>query len=609
MVPSAQSAATAHPAGRLLRGSLTSDAVVVAIIVVAATIVYGSISAWMTAPWIIPDETLYSGLARSVASGELPAVRGVPTLSWGVVYPILIAPAWLVFRAPQSAYHAALVINAFIMSLAAIPAYLLARRFVSPRHAIVVGLFALLIPSMAYTGVVMTENAFYPAFLFTVLAMARVLERPTWRRQLVALAAIGALGLVRPQGYILVGTLALAAVAYGLLSPAGQRTRYIRRFVPGLVLIVAAVGVATIAMFVTGVGFGSYSGVGQAVRPWAAVAWLGLEAAELVLYVAVIPAVATLVILFARSPAQWDPRRRLFVALAVPVILTMLTVAALVASAVEVDGHHNINERYVFYIVPLMFIGLAIWMEEGMPRPRILTASALIACTTAPLFIPLERVWYNADFQTLALRPWLLVDVSEAGATLLIAGFTVICAFLWVSLGPARRGHLWLVVGTWLVFLAIVAIGGLETRSFDSSRRVGGSTSWVDEAAGGRPVTALWHQRHAPEGPESDYQALMVTEALSRNIETVLRLGAPTYYENVLPTHRVVRDASGLITDSGGEIVFVQYVLAPCDLGIVGTGLARAAPSHLTIYRVFGALRIDASRACRHPSASASASR
>jgi hypothetical protein len=613
VVPSARLAATARPVRWLLRGPLTLEAVLVATFVVAATVVYGAISAWMTAPWIIPDETLYSGLARSVASGELPAVRGVTTLSWGVLYPLLIAPAWLMFRDPQSAYHAALVVNALVMSLAAIPAYLLARMFVSARHAVLVGLFALLIPSMAYTGVVMTENAFYPAFLLTILAMARAIEHPTWRRQLVALVAIGALGLVRPQGYVLVGTLALSAVLYGMLRPAGQRTPYIRRFVPGLIFALAAVGAGAgmVATTVAGVGFGSYAGVGEAVRPWAAVTWLGLGAAELVLYVAVIPAIATLVVVFGRSPARWDRRRRLFVALAVPIILTMLTVAALVASAVEVDGHHNINERYVFYVVPLFFIGLAVWIEEGMPRPRVLTAGALVVGATAPLFIPLARVWYNADFQTLALRPWLLLDASEAqGTTLLLAVFTVTCAILCVAVGPARRGHLWLVVGTWSVFLAIVAVGGFKTRSLDSSGRLGGSTSWVDDATDDHSVTALWDERRALESrPESDYQALMVTEVLNRNVETVLRLGPPTYYENVLPSRPVVREASGLVTDSRGEIVSVEYVLAPCDLGIVGTGVARAVTSDLTVYRVFGALRVDESHACRRPASPAPAAR
>ena len=85
-------------------------------------------------PWILPDELLYTELARAIADGGLPAVRGDATLGWGVVYPVLIAPAWALFSDPVAAYHASLVVNAVVMSLAAVPAYLLARLFVPGRR-------------------------------------------------------------------------------------------------------------------------------------------------------------------------------------------------------------------------------------------------------------------------------------------------------------------------------------------------------------------------------------------------------------------------------------------------------------------------------------------
>ena len=80
--------------------------------------------------WILPDEIVYSELAKSIAAGGRPAIRGVPVFGWGEVYPTLIAPAWALFDDPVRAYHVALGINALVMSLAAIPAYLLARLFV-----------------------------------------------------------------------------------------------------------------------------------------------------------------------------------------------------------------------------------------------------------------------------------------------------------------------------------------------------------------------------------------------------------------------------------------------------------------------------------------------
>src|SRR5688500_4108698 len=91
----------------------------------------------MAAPWIMVDEIVYSELAKSFAeSGEF-LVRDVPSNGYGFVYPVLIAPAWALFGAVPDAYAVAKGINAVVMSLAAIPAYLLGRRLLSPPLALV----------------------------------------------------------------------------------------------------------------------------------------------------------------------------------------------------------------------------------------------------------------------------------------------------------------------------------------------------------------------------------------------------------------------------------------------------------------------------------------
>ena len=48
----------------------------------------------------------------------------------------------------------------------------------------------------------------------------------------------------------------------------------------------------------------------------------------------------------------------------------MLGSVSLVSSTFDVDGGESINERYVFVLVPLLFVGLALWIESGLPRPR-----------------------------------------------------------------------------------------------------------------------------------------------------------------------------------------------------------------------------------------------
>ena len=70
------------------------------------------------------------------------------------------------------------------MSTAAIPAYFIARRVAGQRWALFASALTVAIPPMLYTSVVMTENAFYPAFMLFVWALVAALERPTPLRQL-----------------------------------------------------------------------------------------------------------------------------------------------------------------------------------------------------------------------------------------------------------------------------------------------------------------------------------------------------------------------------------------------------------------------------------------
>src|SRR4029079_8283919 len=92
-----------------------------------------------------------------------------------------------VFGSIPDAYAAAKAINGVVMSLAAVPAYLLPRRLLQPRLALVAAALSVAVPSMLYTGTLMTENVFYPLFLVVVLALVMTLERPTPLRQALPL--------------------------------------------------------------------------------------------------------------------------------------------------------------------------------------------------------------------------------------------------------------------------------------------------------------------------------------------------------------------------------------------------------------------------------------
>ena len=70
----------------------------VAAIVAISTAVRFGFARHMAGPWIMIDEIVYSELAKSFAATGSFAVRDVPTGGYGVVYPILISPAYAAFH-------------------------------------------------------------------------------------------------------------------------------------------------------------------------------------------------------------------------------------------------------------------------------------------------------------------------------------------------------------------------------------------------------------------------------------------------------------------------------------------------------------------------------
>ena len=200
-----------------------------AVIVACSIAVRLALAPRMVAPWIMVDEIVYSELAKNVAASGQFLVRGVPSHGYGFVYPLLIAPAWRLFTSVPTAYSAAKAINGVLMSLAAVPAYLLARRVLPARLALFAAVLAVLVPSMLYTGVLMTENAFYPLFLLVAYLLVLVLEAPTPFRQVALIAVCAVAFETRAQGLALFAAAASAPVLLALIERRGARAT-LRRF-------------------------------------------------------------------------------------------------------------------------------------------------------------------------------------------------------------------------------------------------------------------------------------------------------------------------------------------------------------------------------------------
>ena len=195
-------------------------------IVALSALVRTWISLGATSPWVLPDELVYSDLSRSIAAGGRPAVRDVGVFGLGEGLPDRDRPGLALIGDRDAAYHVALVVNSFVMSLDACPGVLLRTVVVSRRSSILVAGLAVLVPSLSYTGAVLTENACYPVFLVSLLAVGRAVRGPTIGAQALALVALGLLAFTRIQGVAMLAAYAGAAVVYSVTAraPAARRT-------------------------------------------------------------------------------------------------------------------------------------------------------------------------------------------------------------------------------------------------------------------------------------------------------------------------------------------------------------------------------------------------
>src|SRR5262249_19848568 len=139
----------------------------VALVVLAAlsTAVRSAAATLNARPIYMPDEYLYTAIARSFAAGQLPAGRGDPRPLPGPPAPLPAAPLQAAFS-PEVAYRLTQFENAFVMSLAVFPAYAIARRVgLSSRFALACALFAIAVPDLVYSGVTASDAVAYPLAL------------------------------------------------------------------------------------------------------------------------------------------------------------------------------------------------------------------------------------------------------------------------------------------------------------------------------------------------------------------------------------------------------------------------------------------------------------
>ena len=395
-----------------------------------------------------------------------------------------------------------------------------------------------------------------------------------------------------------------AVVTYAILLDAPARRSYLLRFAPtAIVLGLGILGVATIvAAGWSEKVLAGHSEAGGHLVLAEVPRQFGLQLGGLLVMVAVVPFVASVVMIAVGLSRRADERYRLYASIAWPVIAGTLGLVAIVGTAIVIDGVEGVNERYVFYLAPLLFLGLAAWFEAKPERGRL----ALLVLTAAVVVVgllPYDKLRVDATFYAPSLAPWVALPLRGVLTGLFVGSALFLLGVLWLRLGGrgAHPATIW--TASWLALLAVVAVGAYRQHA-DTARATmeGDGQTWVDDAVpAGRSVAVLWDRRSAVSAPDPGYFPLMVTAALNDSVGRFLRLGNDTVYEKWLPTRRIGVGRDGALAYSTGRSVRARFVLVPCSLGVVaGRSLARAADGGLTLVRTDGKpLRVRARHCAR----------
>lgn len=549
------------------------------------------------APWIFPDEVTYAELARSFADSGSFEVRETPVPGFSRVYPALLAPAFALFDDQAHAYAAAKAINALLMSLVAVPVYLLARRLVRPGLALLAAALSLAIPSMFYSSLIMTEAAFYPVFALFALALVVMLERPTVFRQLAVVALLVVAYYTRTQAISLVPAAltatALIAFTESRHEASGFRLRaFWRSLLTFRVLWVVVVGAVVLrgaVQLARGLPlqevFGAYESVATADYSVGSVArWFLYDVVNLDLAFGVVPLAALFLVVASASRRGALRNERAFAAGAAAVVVWFVLVVAMFQSSLS----PRLEERLIFHLVPLLFVALVVWIDGWRPVDwRLRAAVALVVCAL-PLAFPLgemlEWTMVSDSFGLWPLNHLLENGFGVAGIALAVAFGVLACGLAFVFL----RG--WWRLAVPALLLVVLALGSSHVdermRFYSTSALqagIGLRRDWVDEAvgSGGRAVS-LWAQT----GVQADWQNEFFNESLGRSYHV-------TFVGDGLPSDNVVVDPGGILRDTAGKAVQAEYAVADRTYRLQGEPVVVDPVIGTTVYRVDGPLRLE----------------
>ncbi len=465
-------------------------------------------------PLYLPDEFLYSQLARSLGHGEGITILGQPSPFPALLEPITTAAFWLPGNA-ELAYRLTQSLHTIAMLAAAIPIYLLARRLgLSSRSASTGVVLSVVAPGLVYASYLTADALGYLLALTAITVGVRMLESGSkWSQVSFLVLAVAAIS-ARSQYVVLIPAILIAA----MVADRGRIVQACRR----LPLIAGAVAIACIAAIVAGPSLlGRYQAVTSFGLSWETGRWVAVTLLLLTIATGVVVVPGAFAWLGATLLRPHDRAQTAFAA-----FVSAFTVGLIVASAVisvETDSQ-RFFERYLIVLVPLLALAFLCWLEDRRVGHRVAAAIGIVIIALAAL-VPLSSYAEGqgrADSPTLQTVSLLSDSIGIGSASLTAALVITAAAIIGVLASLWYRVPRAVVTGTALVCLAAVSVGAHAGEILGSQRLADSffvdDPRWVD-ATGARDVTLV-------QTAYSGNVPAMVTSFWNTSVTSITSLGS-----------------------------------------------------------------------------------
>ena len=449
------------------------------------------------------DELQHVRLAISIADtlSLTPYLRGEDVTIYSQLYPLLTAPFYG-FLSTTAAFDAVHIFNAIAMASTAVPVYLLARELGIPKPAAtVVATASVMTVWMVLATLVFTEAVAYPASAWAILAIQRALAKPTPARDVLALAAVALAWFARTQLLVLGGLYLIVVlvhgVAYPLMTAEGRDRLGALRRIPGQIVrghpFLLAVTLLGAWRELTGHSprslLGSYgeSTEGDLLPPE-----VGSFTLQHIDYIAVGVGVIPFVAAVGWAIATvFRPASKGHHAFAVLMLVLVPLLSLVVSSFILRYSSSEVHDRYVMYLAPLLFVGLALFLYADVRRSSFVGA----AVAALAFFVVAEESDYvgGAEFfaSPVALfHPVLTGRVGELGElfgandltpTPLLQLLAIATAIgLPLALRHLPRRRVVAVVGLGVFAFSVAQSTYVFDKVLDQELFVSG-TDWIDE--------------------------------------------------------------------------------------------------------------------------------